>query len=45
VQLLGLRGRDGAVLAAAEAVERLVAFDIRPAVPPIPSPRSEEKMP
>ena len=30
VQLLGLRGHDGAVLAAAEAVERLVAFDARP---------------
>jgi Asp-tRNA(Asn)/Glu-tRNA(Gln) amidotransferase A subunit family amidase len=27
VQLLGLRGHDGAVLAAAEAVERLSAFD------------------
>jgi Asp-tRNA(Asn)/Glu-tRNA(Gln) amidotransferase A subunit family amidase len=30
VQLLGLRGHDGAVLAAAEMVERLVAFDARP---------------
>jgi amidase len=30
VQLLGLRGRDGAVLAAAEAVERLVGFDASP---------------
>ncbi len=30
VQLLGPRGRDGAVLAAAEAVQRLVAFDARP---------------
>jgi len=30
VQLLGLRGHDGAVLAAAEVVERLVAFDARP---------------
>jgi Asp-tRNA(Asn)/Glu-tRNA(Gln) amidotransferase A subunit family amidase len=32
VQLLGLRGSDGAVLAAAEAVERLVGFDGRPPV-------------
>jgi Asp-tRNA(Asn)/Glu-tRNA(Gln) amidotransferase A subunit family amidase len=38
VQLLGLRGRDGAVLAAAEAVERLVAFDLRPPRPPPPPP-------
>jgi Asp-tRNA(Asn)/Glu-tRNA(Gln) amidotransferase A subunit family amidase len=30
VQLLGLRGHDGAVLAAAEAVERLVGFDTSP---------------
>jgi Asp-tRNA(Asn)/Glu-tRNA(Gln) amidotransferase A subunit family amidase len=30
VQLLGLRGRDGAVLAAAEAVEHLVGFTERP---------------
>jgi len=30
IQLLGLRGHDGAVLAAAEAVQRLVAFDVRP---------------
>ena len=30
VQLLGPRGRDGAVLAAAEAVQRFVAFDARP---------------
>ena len=30
VQLLGMRGHDGAVLAAAEAVERLVGFDVRP---------------
>ena len=30
VQLLGLRGHDGAVLAAAEAVHGLVAFDARP---------------
>jgi Asp-tRNA(Asn)/Glu-tRNA(Gln) amidotransferase A subunit family amidase len=30
VQLLGMRGRDGAVLAAAEAVEALVGFDVRP---------------
>jgi Asp-tRNA(Asn)/Glu-tRNA(Gln) amidotransferase A subunit family amidase len=28
VQLLGMRGHDGAVLAAAEAVERLVGFDL-----------------
>ena len=33
VQLLGLRGHDGAVLAAAEAVERLVGFDARPPAP------------
>jgi Asp-tRNA(Asn)/Glu-tRNA(Gln) amidotransferase A subunit family amidase len=32
VQILGLRGHDGAVLAAAEAVERLAGFD---AVPPV----------
>jgi Asp-tRNA(Asn)/Glu-tRNA(Gln) amidotransferase A subunit family amidase len=30
VQLLGMRGHDGAVLAAAEAVERLVGFDAQP---------------
>jgi Asp-tRNA(Asn)/Glu-tRNA(Gln) amidotransferase A subunit family amidase len=30
VQLLGLHGQDGAVLAAAEAVEALVGFDARP---------------
>jgi Asp-tRNA(Asn)/Glu-tRNA(Gln) amidotransferase A subunit family amidase len=30
VQLLGLQGHDGAVLAAAEVVERLVGFDARP---------------
>jgi amidase len=30
VQLLGMRGHDGAVLAAAEAVERLVGFRARP---------------
>ena len=30
VQVLGMRGHDGAVLAAAEAVERLVGFDVRP---------------
>jgi hypothetical protein len=28
--LLGMRGHDGTVLAAAEAVERLVGFDVRP---------------
>jgi Asp-tRNA(Asn)/Glu-tRNA(Gln) amidotransferase A subunit family amidase len=33
VQLLGLRGHDGAVLAAAEAVERLVRFDAVPTDP------------
>jgi Asp-tRNA(Asn)/Glu-tRNA(Gln) amidotransferase A subunit family amidase len=37
VQLLGLRGSDGAVLAAAEAVERLVDFDARPPAPPTAS--------
>lgn len=42
VQLLGLRGRDGAVLAPAEAVERLVAFHFRPDVPPTPSATYEE---
>ena len=45
VQLLGLRGRDGAVLAAAETLERLIAFEIRPAVPPTPSPPYEESKP
>ena len=35
VQLLGMRGHDGAVLAAAEAVERLAGFD---AAPPAPRP-------
>jgi Asp-tRNA(Asn)/Glu-tRNA(Gln) amidotransferase A subunit family amidase len=33
VQLLGLRGHDGAVLAAAEAVERLAGFDAVPTHP------------
>jgi Asp-tRNA(Asn)/Glu-tRNA(Gln) amidotransferase A subunit family amidase len=33
VQLLGLRGHDGAVLAAAEAVERLTGFDSVPIHP------------
>ena len=33
VQLLGMRGHDGAVLAAAETVERLVGFDARPPEP------------
>jgi Asp-tRNA(Asn)/Glu-tRNA(Gln) amidotransferase A subunit family amidase len=30
VQLLGLRGQDGVVLAAAEAVQRLVDFNAHP---------------
>jgi amidase len=33
VQVLGLRGHDGAVLAAAEAVERLAGFDARSPAP------------
>jgi Asp-tRNA(Asn)/Glu-tRNA(Gln) amidotransferase A subunit family amidase len=33
VQLLGLRGHDGAVLAAAQALEALVAFGARPPAP------------
>ena len=33
VQVLGPRGSDGAVLAAAEAIERLVDFSARPLEP------------
>jgi Asp-tRNA(Asn)/Glu-tRNA(Gln) amidotransferase A subunit family amidase len=44
VQLLGARGRDGAVLAAAETVERLVAFDLRPDLPSTPSPPDKESI-
>jgi amidase len=33
VQLLGVRGHDGAVLAAAETLEELVGFDARPPAP------------
>jgi Asp-tRNA(Asn)/Glu-tRNA(Gln) amidotransferase A subunit family amidase len=43
VQVLGPRGGDGDVLAAAEVVERLVAFDARPDLPAInPSPAYKE---
>jgi amidase len=42
MQLLGLRGHDGAVLAAAEAVERLVGFDFHP--PVMSAPREESTL-